>query len=73
MSWYGLSETSAGRVFLTEDQWTALAKLAEDSEYWSSAQKFMNQVDGYKLQSLTGKQLDWYNNIEDKLDREVRK
>ena len=73
MVWHGASRTQAGKALLTDDQWAMLAKLAEDSEYWSKANDFMKQMDGRWLSSLTVNQLDWYYRIDASLDVEINK
>lgn len=71
--WHGASKTQAGRALLTDDQWLILAKLTEESEYWDTAQGFMKGIDGCELSSLSVKQLDWYNDIDAKLEVEVNR
>lgn len=73
MVWHGQSKTEAGKALLTDDQWLMMAKLAEDSEYWNSANDFMKSVDGHWLGSLSVKQLNWYYDIDARLDAEVNK
>jgi len=71
--WLGASKTQAGKALLTDEQWLIIAKLAEDSEYWNSAQDFMKQVDGLWLTSLSVNQLGWYSDIDAQLDVEVNR
>lgn len=71
--WIGASKTQAGKAILSEDQWQMLAKLAEDNGYWKTAHDFMCGIDGHELSSLSVKQLDWYNDIDARLDVEVNR
>lgn len=73
MVWHGSSKTQAGKAILTDDQWLVLAKLAEDSEYWKTAQDFMKGIVGRKLSFLSVKQYEWYGNIDASLNVEVNK
>ena len=73
MVWHGTSKTQAGKAILTDDQWLIMAKLAEDSEYWESANGFMKSIDGRWLTSLSVKQAEWYNSIDAGLEVEVNR
>lgn len=73
MVWHGTSKTQAGKAILTDDQWLVMVKLAEDSEYWNAAYNFMKGIDGRWLYTLSVKQLDWYHDIDAKLEVEVNR
>lgn len=73
MVWHGTPKAQIDRVILTDDQWSMLEKLAEDSEYWKTVSDFMNGNNGRLLSSLSVKQVDWYYNIDAGLDVEVDK
>ncbi len=59
-----------GKVFMSDEKWDLLAQLAEDSDYWNTAQDFAKQVHGRELSSMSDKQVDWFHNIEAALGRE---
>lgn len=73
MVWHGTSKAQVDRAILTDDQWSMLEKLAEDSEYWKTVSDFMNGNNGRLLSSLSVKQVDWYYNIEAALGTEVER
>jgi len=73
MVWHGTSKTQAGKAILTDDQWLMLAKLAEDNEYWKAASDFMKSIDSRWLSSLSVKQVEWYNDIDARLEVEVNR
>lgn len=73
MVWHGTPKTQAGKAILSDDQWRMLAKLAEDSEYWKTANDFMKGIGGRWLSSLSVKQVEWYYDIDAKLGVEVNK
>lgn len=70
MTWHGSDKSQQGKVCLNDEKQTLLAELAEDSEYWSKAQDFFKQVEGFELSSLTDRQEDWYYIISATLDKE---
>ena len=73
MVWHGTSKSQSDKAFLTDDQWLMLAKLAEDSEYWETANGFMNGINGCLLSFLSTKQLEWYDTIDAQLNVEVNR
>ena len=71
MVWHGSAKTQAGKALISEDQRLRLVKLAEESDYWKTAKSFIESIEGRWLGSLSLKQLEWYNDIDAKLDWEV--
>ncbi len=59
-----------GKVFMSDEKWDLLAQLAEDSDYWNTAQDFAKQVHGRELSSMSDKQVYWFQNSEAALGRE---
>ena len=68
-NWVG--EPSSEIVRLSEEQRDMLGSLIQDSEYWSKAQDFVEQVDGYALCTMTERQVEWYHQIVAGLDVEI--
>lgn len=73
MVWHGIAKSKIDKAVLTDDQWFIMIKLAEDSEYWKTADKFMKSIEGRWLGSLTKKQVDWYYSIDATLDVEINR
>ncbi len=72
MTWPSSSDAPSGKILFSDEKWDILAKLAEDSDYWSKAQDFMKSIHGRELSSVSDKQADWYYSIDTALEKELQ-
>lgn len=70
-SWVGA--TPFKEIGLTPEKMELMGELAEDNEYWASAKGFVESVSSRRYSSLTEKQKDWLDRIEDSLGDELAK
>lgn len=64
----GMGERCVEEVFEIDEN--VLSELGESSEYWAKCHSFYQSVKVKELNSLSDKQLDWLQGIEDGMDQE---